>query len=187
MKQAILLMLLLPIIGFSQNAVDDQIPPEQTENKSLIIIINNSDEDSRVIVKIDSLERIGEYPDKLKSKGMNTQYKLPRKGMDYLFVYFTVTDIVDLKIGLTDIRLTKTNILCDNNKYYKASQQQFTNLSFSSTNKDKKGFIIFELPIEIEPTELRYFYQYRDDKKPKRKIKLGQINIPLAKDGETNE
>lgn len=179
MKQVIILILFIPFIIFSQNTKDEQAISERTETQSPIIIVNSFSEDERVILTVDSLERTGDYPDKLKPQGINAQYKTPRQGMNYLFVYFTITDKVDLKIGLTEIRLKNTNVLCDNNKYYTTSEQQFTNLSFSSVNKDKEGFIIFELSIEIEPTELRYFYQYRDDNKPKRKIKLGQINVPL--------
>jgi len=180
-KQTIILILFIPLILFSQNTKVEQTISEQTENLSPIIIINNFSEDERVILTIDSLERADDYLDKLKTKGINAEYRSPRQGTDYLFVYFTIIDKVDLKVGLTEFRLTNTNVICDDNKYYKALTQQYVNLSFSSVNQDKKGFIIFELPIEIRPTELRYFYQYRDDIKPKKKIKLGQINVPLLK------
>jgi len=168
LKNILSVLLFIPILLFAQTS-------EKASITSPLIIINNFNEDERALLTIDSLERADEFPDKLKISGQNAQYRLPKKGMDYVFVYFKFNEKVDLRIGLSEMRLTKSNVLGDNNKYYSAIEQRFE----SAFGSNKRGFIIFELPKGVNPTELSYFYQYRNDIKPKRKIKLGQINVSL--------
>jgi len=168
MKNFLTYIIFIPIFLFAQTN-------ENLSTGSPLIIINNFNEDERALLTIDSLERANEFPNKLKISGQNAQYRLPKKGMDYVFVYFKFNEKADLRIGLSEMRLTKSNVLGDNSKYYTAIEQRFE----SAFGSNKRGFIIFELPKSVNPTELRYFYQYRNDIKPKRKIKLGQINVSL--------
>jgi len=43
-----------------------------------------------------------------------------------------------------------------------------------------KGYMIFEMPKEATPVQLKYVYQYREEPPKPLEIKFGQIDIDLS-------
>lgn len=132
-------------------------------------------EDERIIFTVDSLERNDSFPEKLKIPGQTNTYRLPYKGKDFVFIYIIFVEKRDLKIKLTELRLTKSRVIDNSGKTHMAIEQTF----FKKSSQKKEGWMIFEMPKDVTPVQLKYFYQYRDETPKKNEIKIGQIDIDL--------
>lgn len=132
-------------------------------------------EDERIIFTVDSLERTDSFPEKLKISGQTNTYRLPYKGKDFVFIYIIVVEKRDLKIELREFRLTKSRVIDNSGKTHMAIEQTLYVIS----SRKKGGWMIFEMPKDVTPVQLKYLYQYRNETPNKKKIKIGQIDIDL--------
>lgn len=132
-------------------------------------------EDERIIFTVDSLERTDSFPEKLKISGQTNTYRLPYKGKDFVFIYIIVVEKRDLNIEMTELRLTESHVIDNSHKTHMAIEQTFYEIS----SRKKGGWMIFEMPKDVTPVQLKYFYQYRDATPKKKEIKIGQIDIDL--------
>lgn len=171
----ILILFCIPLIVNAQETELNEMSAGALLTDSTTVEAIFSAEDERITVSVDSLERADTFPDKLKNPNQNNTYRLPKKGKDFVFIYITVNEKVDLKVSWMQFRLTKSNVIDKNGKQYFAINQVMKNVG----KPNRHGFIIFELPKNIIPIKLNYVYQYRDEKPKRKKIKLGQIDLNL--------
>jgi len=139
-------------------------------------------EDERIIITVDSLERIGSYPERLKQPdfpGQKTVYNPPSKGNEFVFFHITIIEKRDLKIEVTEARITKTHLIDDRGETHLAGQQQ-TSIAINPTYPFKKnGYILFEMPKDATPVQMKYLYQYREEPPNPQEIIIGEIDIDL--------
>ncbi len=136
-------------------------------------------EDERIIITVDSLERIDSFPESLKQPdlpGQKTVYTPPREGNDFVFIHITVVEKIDLKVKTREYRLTKSQLVDDRGETHRTTQQ-----TFNITKREKKPvFMFFEMPKDATPVQLKYYYQYREESPESQKIKIGQLDIDLT-------
>jgi hypothetical protein len=139
-------------------------------------------EDERIIITVDSLERIDSFPESLKQPdlpGQKTVYTPPREGNDFVFIHITVVEKIDLKVKTREYRLTKSQLVDDRGETHLAGQQQ-TSIAINPTYPFKKnGYILFEIPKDAIPVQMKYLYQFREEPPKPQEIIIGEMDINL--------
>ena len=123
-------------------------------------------EDERIIISVDSVERVDSFPERLKSKpilGFTTTYKRPAPGNDYLFIHFIKID--------KPAKFSEAFLIDEKDKIHPASQETLT---FVMGEENIKGYIIFEIPKVATPVLLKYYYQNEDESSGLQQIIIGQ-------------
>ena len=145
------------------------------------LIIGNEDE--RIAVVVDSVERTDSYPERLKQPdipGQKTVYKPPSKGNDFVFIHITIVEKKDLKIEVREARITKTHLIDDRGEAYFTVQQQ-SSIPIDKTYPLKKtGSLMFDFPKDATPVKLKYLYQYREEPPNPQEIIIGEIDVGLV-------
>lgn len=118
-------------------------------------------EDERIILTVDSLGRTDHWA----------------KGWDFVLIYVHVFVKIDLNVSAMSTRLMKHRVLDDAGFFYNAIEHFIDR--FGSEKREE--YLEFEMPKDVTPVHLTYLYQYWDEteKKRKKKIKIGQIDIDL--------
>jgi len=134
-------------------------------------------EDERINITVDKVERADSFPERLRQP--NATYQPPEKGHDFVLIHISVDEKKDLRIEPSEVRIRKPNcphLIDDRDSTHWVS---FTHFNITIPGK-KIGYLVFEMPKEATPVQLKYIYQYREEPPKPQEIKYGQIDINLS-------
>jgi hypothetical protein len=134
-------------------------------------------EDERISITVDKVERADSFPERLRSP--NATYHAPQRGHDFVLIHVTVVEKKDLRIEPLEVRLNKPNsphLIDDRSEIHWTNFTQF-NITFP---EKKTGYLVFVMPKDTTPVQLKYVYQYRDEPPKPQDILHGQIDIDLS-------
>ena len=131
--------------------------------------------DERMMITVDSIERTNSYPEKLRFR--DATYRSPERGKDFVFIYITTFEKVNLNLSGGERRFSGTYLVDNNGRTHVAHSETWTSTNLEMSDSRKNGYLHFSLPIGSNPVEVMYNYQYRDESA--RKVQMGQVNIDL--------
>jgi len=132
-------------------------------------------EDGRIDVTIDSLQRVGTFPESLRLSGYS--YGSPGAGKDFAFIYFKLIQKIDLGVSAGELRFAGTYLVDNNGREYKAHAESYTNSNLAFSDSIRNGYTYFSIPVNANPIRLVYNYQYRVESSGR--IQIGQLSIDL--------
>ena len=166
---------ILFFVNFNNSYPQESISETAIDDTTII-----GGEDERISIFVDSLERTDSYPERLKQPdfpGQKTVYKPPGKGNDFVFIHITIVEKRDLKIEVREARITKTYLIDDRGETHFAVQQQ-SSIPIDKTYPLKKtGCLMFDMPKDAIPVNMKYLYQYREEPPNTQDIIIGEIDI----------
>lgn len=140
-------------------------------------------EDDRVGVTVEKVERADSFPERLRRE--DARYLPPKGGNDFALIHVRVVHKRDLDTNMMDNLYTGPAcpvVTDDQGKTYRADYGQFVGLPpLGSAARTLEGYIVFTLPKQATPVQLRYVYAYRETGDRSRKIRYGQIDIDLSR------
>ena len=144
-------------------------------------------EDGRIGVILEKIERTVEYPAEWRVAG--NLYFPPKKGHDYVVVYFTIEIIKNIHIVSFGGRGDEVSILHSaNGEEYKLATwnskgwkyQDPSNIrSPSELVRGAEGIMLFVFPKQEQFTQLSFLYYFKETWEDKHK-RAGKINIMIA-------
>ena len=128
-------------------------------------------EDERIIIAVDNVERYNSFPKSLKQAprpGYRTRYKSPKRGNDYVVIYFTV--VAELK----EFKYSKAQLIDDRDTIHKVLQHTLrSNTNATDTIvSTPHGEIFFEMPKDATPVHMKYYYKNEDESEGLQEIKI---------------
>lgn len=136
--------------------------------------------DERISIAVDKVERAAQFPERL-SPGQT--FLPPDPGCDYVIVHVSIVGKKDLKVALTELRLSEPNSphLVDDlgEKYWALFAQYNATRGFQPLGEG--GSIVFQVPTQTTPVQLRFIYPYRDETDPSRSIRYGQVDVKMSR------
>ena len=141
--------------------------------------------DKRISIRIDKIERSDSYPKAFRMPGY--KYGPPKKGHDYLTIYFTVVRIENVYLGMPDPSAPTNPILIDSKGHkYKLANMQYKGVEYPDGFTGKKykivegaaGIFMFVFPKEGRLGTLKFFYPYWKSWESK-VVEYGLIEIEL--------
>ncbi len=177
----VLIILISFFILFFIN-INKSYPQESISETAIDDTLVIGSEDDRISIVVDSVERANSFPERLKQPdfpGQKTVYKPPPKGNDFVFIHITIVEKRDLKIEVREARITKTHLIDDRGETHFAHQQQ-SDIPIDDTYPLKKmGYLMFDMPKDATPVQMKYLYQYREAPPNPQEIIIGEIDINL--------
>jgi len=151
-------------------------------------------EDGRIGIILDKVERSDDYPSEWKVAG--NQYLPPKKGQDYIVVYFTIAIIKNIHVVNFGGRGDEMSSLYDaKGQRYKLAHWSSKGWEYVYPDKGfespielvqgAKGILIFVFPEKVQPTGLSFVYYFKVTWEDKTK-RAGKIDIMLPKLVEQN-
>ena len=128
-------------------------------------------EDERIIIAVDTVERYNSFPKSLKQPprpGYKTRYKSPKRGNDYVVIYFPI--LAELK----EFKYTKAQLIDDKDEIHNALQHTLhsrTNAT-GTIESTPHGEIFFEMPKDVTPVHMKYYYKNEDESEGLQEIKI---------------
>jgi hypothetical protein len=138
--------------------------------------------DERLAITVDKVERADLFPEKFRNP--NFEDAPPEKGNDYVLIHISVVEKRDLKVALGEHRLARPDsphLIDDQGNTHWASFAQYNILVGMSSLFGKGGCMVFQMPKNATPVQLRFVYPYREDAEKPKEIKYGQIDIDLSR------
>ena len=137
--------------------------------------------DERIGITVDKVERAAEFPKHLRETGLT--YLPPALGYDYVIVHVSIVGKKDLNVALTESWGSKPNSphLVDDlgEKYWSQIAQYNVTRGFHPLGEG--GYIVFQVPKQTTPVELKFIYPYRDETDPSKSIRYGQVDLRMPK------
>jgi len=133
--------------------------------------------DERISITVDKVERAAQLPER------GQTYLPPDPGCDYVIVHVSIVGKKDLKVALTELRLFEPNsphLVDDTGKKYWALMAQY-NATRGFHPLGEGGYIVFQVPTQTTPVELKFMYPYRDETDPSRSIRYGQVDVKMSR------
>lgn len=143
-------------------------------------------QDERITLTLDKLKRTDSYPSEFKTPGY--RYPPPKEGFGFIVVFFTVTHIKDMHLGMPEPSApTKPTLVDAHGNLYELANVKYTGVEYKKglTGSDyeivqgAKGIFLFKFPQNAEPKIFQFVYPYWESWEEKI-IKYGQINIDLS-------
>jgi len=134
-------------------------------------------EDERISITVHRVARADSFPERLRSP--YATYPSPEIGHDFVLIHMTVVEKKDLKIDFREKRIRRPNsshLIDDRDKTHWVS---FIHFNLVIPEKETR-YLVFEMPKEATPVQLKYIYQYREEPLKPQEIKFGQIDIDLS-------
>ena len=119
--------------------------------------------DERIAITVEKVERADSFPEKFRNPSF--EYAPPEKGNDYVLIHISVVEKRDLKVASRELRLARPNsphLIDDQGSTHWASSAEY-NLTGMSTLFGKGGYMVFQMPKDATPVQLRFVYPYRED------------------------
>jgi hypothetical protein len=138
-------------------------------------------EDERISITVDKVERADSFPERLRDP--NYKYYPPEKGNDFVLIHIRVVEKKDLKVDPMELFYAPPNcphMIDDKGKTHWANSAKYSLPIGMSTLFGEGGYIVFQMPKEATPVQLKFVYPYREEPPESKEKKYGQLDIDLS-------